>query len=310
MPAKALVIGTRGSRLALVQTEQVAQALRQAHSHLSVELRLIKTAGDRDALSSLSQVGGQGIFVKELELALLAGEIDMAVHSLKDMPTEPTPGLVLAAVTARADVRDAFLSRDRLALRDMPAGARIGTGSQRRAVQLRALRRDLQVADIRGNVDTRIRKMDEGQVDGVVLALAGLTRLGLQERAVEIFPSDGILPAVGQGAIAVQTREDDAAREIAAVLDHYATHQATSAERAFLQRLGGGCRLPIAALGTIDGDRLTLRGMIADAAGIRILRAQVEGPAAEAQALGERLAEQLLAMGGAELWEAEARERR
>lgn len=309
MPAQSLVVGTRGSRLALRQTEEVAAALRQAHPRLAIEVKIVKTAGDRDVTSPLSRVGGQGLFVKGLESALLAGEIDMAVHSLKDIPTEPTPGLALAAVTARADVRDAFLSRDGRTFREMPAGARIGSGSQRRAVQLRALRPDVQVVDIRGNVDTRIRKMDQGQVDGLVLAMAGLARLGLEERAVEVFPAETVLPAVGQGALAVQTREEHAVRELLAVLDHHDTRQATAAERAFLRRLGSGCRLPVTALGTVDGPRLTLRGMVADVAGGHLLRAQVEGPTAEAEALGVRLAEELLAMGARELWEEEARGR-
>lgn len=292
---RTLVVGSRGSRLALSQTELVLAALRTAHARLRVRLLEIRTAGDRRQDVSLAQLGGLGVFVKELERALLAGRIDLAVHSLKDMPTEETDGLVVAAVAAREDARDALVSRGRLRLADLPSGTRVGTGSLRRAVQVRALRPDLEVIDIRGNVDTRIRKVDRGEVDAVVLAVAGLTRLGLLDQAAEVLPLEDFLPAPGQGALAIQARAADLeVLHLLEPIDHRETRLATTAERAFLRRLEGGCRLPNAALGIIEADKLRLRGLLGDPEGTRLVRDEIEGPATEAEALGVALAERLL----------------
>ena len=300
-----LTVGTRGSRLALRQTELVVQALRTHHPELQFQVREVRTEGDRRAQDSLSNIGGQGVFVKELEATLLRREVDLAVHSLKDVPTELTPGLTLAAIPQRGDPRDALVSRDGATLATLPTGARVGTGSARRAVQLRALRPELTPVDIRGNVDTRIRKADEGEVDAVVLAAAGLERLGLLERAAELLSPDAMLPAVGQGALAIEARADDAQLlGLLAAVDHRETRLACEAERAFLGRLGGGCRLPFGALAVVEGETVRARGFISDLEGAQSFRTEVSGPAAEAESVGVRLAEALLAQGAAAFVEA------
>ncbi len=353
MSSRSFVIGTRGSRLALRQTDIVLNALRSACTAARLDVRAIRTAGDRSR-ASLSEIGGRGVFVVELERALLSGEIDIAVHSLKDLPSLETPGLTIAAVTLREDPRDALVSRDGRLLSDLPPRAVVGTGSPRRAAQLLALRPDLRVADIRGNVDTRIRKVQDGDYDAVVLAAAGLARLGCLDRAAEILPPEVMLPAAGQGALAVQARTDDGeAAELVRAVDHPDTRAAVTAERAFERRLGGGCQAAIAALAVIlsgqdarsnvilsgqpwgardvassrrdlEGGpggvttpdrsdspggtppRLHLRGLVAGPAGGRLLRGEVQGSAAEADALGVRLAEQLIQEGAADLLEATA----
>lgn len=257
----------------------------------------------------------------ELERALLAGQIDIAVHSLKDVPSWPTDGLTVAAVTEREDVRDVLVSRGGLTLADLPEGAVVGTGSPRRAAQLLAARPDLCIADIRGNVDTRIRKVEDGRYDAAVMAAAGLARLGWLDRAAEILSTDVMLPAVGQGALALQVRAGDAeAMELVSAVDHAASRQATTAERALEARLGGGCHAAVAALGEVTrsvslspsaaprvnsakdlGDGLRLRGLVADLSGRRLLRGEIEGPVAGAESLGTRLAERLIEEGAAGL---------
>jgi hydroxymethylbilane synthase len=296
---RTLTIGTRASKLALRQTTIVVEALKRAHPAISIETHEIKTEGDRTS-APLSEIGGLGVFTKAIEDALLAGEIDIAVHSLKDLPTDLAPGLTLAAIPLREDPRDALVARDGIRLEDLPSGARIGTGAGRRAVQLLELRRDLVPVEIRGNVDTRIRKVLEGEYDGVVLAMAGLLRLGLQGNAVQVFSIEEMLPAVGQGALAIETRAEDQ-ETIAAVraLDDEATRTAVEAERSYLRRLGGGCRLPVGAYGWLDGEVLTLRAMIGGEQ-MPILRSEVRGDAGQADALGVRLAELLLDLGAAE----------
>jgi len=247
-------VGTRGSRLALRQTDIVLDALRSSHPQALFDVRTIHTAGDRSR-ASLSEIGGRGVFVIELERALLAGEIDLAVHSLKDLPSQETPGVIVAAVGLREDPRDALVSRGDVPLRHLAEGAIVGTGSPRRAAQLRALRPDLRIADIRGNVDTRIRKVQEGRYDATVLAAAGLARLGWLDKAAELLPPEVMLPAVGQGALAVQVRADDAeAIDVVQAADDHETHIAVSAERAFERRLGGGCHAAIAAFAVILSD--------------------------------------------------------
>jgi hydroxymethylbilane synthase len=302
--ARRFIVGTRGSRLALHQTEIVTAALRTRFPDLLIDVREMRTEGDRRPDVSLASIGGQGVFVKELEAALVRNEIDFAVHSLKDVPAEVAEGLVLAAYPERAAARDALVTRGE-PLSGLPAGARIGTGSQRRAVQLRSMRSDIEPVDIRGNVDTRVRKVDDGTVDGAVLALAGLERLGLGERAVEVFEPDVMIPAVGQGALAVEARADDGDMvEALGAIDDRVTRQAVEAERAFLERLGGGCRLPFGALATVDGDALLISGFISDESGASAFRSEMRGPASDAGAIGVRLAEALLAQGAARFIEA------
>lgn len=296
---RTILVGTRGSRLALAQTTAVVESLRMLHPDVRFQIQEVHTQGDADRATPLTAIGGQGVFVKELEAALQRGEVDLAVHSLKDVPTALGDGLVIAAVPARADVRDAVVTHDGRPLREQPAGARIGTGSRRRAVQLRELRPDLRPVEIRGNVDTRIRKTEEGQVDAVLLAVAGLSRLGWLDRSSEILPVEAMLPAVGQGALALEARADDAAlMALVRPLEDPAARLAVEAERAFLRRLGGGCTLPVGAYGEVDGELLRIRGLLADDDGNRVLRAEASGAANDAVLLGVRLAEELLARGG------------
>lgn len=309
MSARTFVVGTRGSRLALVQTDITLAALRLAHPDATFETRTITTSGDKST-ASLSEIGARGVFVIEIERALLAGYIDIAVHSLKDLPSDETPGLTIAATLPREDPRDALVSRDGETLAQLRAGATVATGSPRRAVQVQAARPDLRVSDIRGNVDTRVRKVEDGEYDAVVLAAAGLKRLGWLERASQIFEPEEMLPAVGQGALAVQVRTDDAETlALVTTADDPSTRSAVTAERAFERRLGGGCAAAIGAYGTLavgaSADRapLLLRGLAGEVGG-QILRAEMEGVASEADMLGVRLAEFLIGQGAADLLEA------
>ncbi|HEX78303.1 MAG TPA: hydroxymethylbilane synthase [Dehalococcoidia bacterium] len=296
-----IVVGSRGSRLALIQAEWVLAKLKEAHPSLPLSLTKITTTGDRD--SRLFPKGGTGerIFVKELEEALLDGRIDVAVHSLKDLPTQIPQGLSLAAVPARLDPRDVLVSRGGK-LSELAPGARIGTGSPRRAVQLLAHRPDLEVAGVRGNVDTRLRKLYSDELDGVILAAAALTRLGWEDRITEYLPLEHFLPAVGQGALGIEIRGDDA--ETAALLsplNHQPTWSSMVAERTFLREVGGGCRAPIAALGTVIEDRLRLEGMVASPSQRVVLRASEEGNPLAPDEVGARLARRLLEMGALEI---------
>ena len=296
-----ITVGTRGSPLAMRQTELVVASLRAQDPEAQIEIKQITTQGDRDQRASLSDIGGQGVFVKELEAAILVGDIDVAVHSLKDVPSEIAPGLTLAAYPERADPRDTLVSRDGKTLAELPAGARIGTGSRRRAVQLLALRSDIEPVDIRGNVDTRIRKVDEGEYHAAVLAQAGLERLGLAERASQVFDAEELLPSVGQGALVIEARAGDAALlELLESISHDATRLACETERAFMARLGGGCQLPFGAYAEIEGDSLRFRGFVADDEGHRLLRGELRVPIEEAGSVGTRLAERLLKEGAAE----------
>ncbi len=306
MSARTFIVGTRGSPLALRQTEIALEALRAAYPGAAFETRTIQVSGERST-ASLSEIGGRGVFVIEIESALLAGEIDIAVHSLKDLPSEETVGLTIGATLPREDPRDALVSRSGARLADLPPGATVATGSPRRAVQVIAARPDVIVSDIRGNVDTRVRKVEDGEYDAVILAAAGLKRLGWLERAAQVFEPEEMLPAVGQGALAVQVRSDDAeALAIVAAMDDPATHAAITAERAFERRLGGGCSAAIGGYATLSpgpiADRapLLLRGLVGEPGG-RILRAEMEGVASEAEMLGVRLAEYLIGQGAEEL---------
>jgi hydroxymethylbilane synthase len=266
-------------------------------------VRAVRTTGDRRP-EPLSEISGEGVFTKELETALLAGEIDIAVHSLKDLPTDIAHGLAVAAVTRREDPRDALVSRERTPLAKLPRGARIGTGSVRRAAQLRLLRPDVKPVPIRGNVDTRLAKVGSGDVDAVIVAAAALSRLGWLDRAAELIPLEAMLPAPGQGALAVETRADDAeVLRIVASIDDRDSRLATAAERAFLRRLGGGCRIPVAALATIKNGELRLDGLVVDPQGRQAFRGEMTGAPADAESLGERLAASLLSEGASEILE-------
>jgi len=304
MSSEVLRIGSRGSRLALWQAEQARARLLELNPNLSIEIQVIKTTGDVKA-DPLSVIGGKGVFTKELEDALLAKRIDIAVHSLKDLPTIIPDRLSISAICEREDPRDALVLRNGAtarSLRDLTAGSVVGTSSQRRFSQLRTLRDDLTVKDLRGNVDTRVRKLDEGQYDALILASAGLIRLGLRNRISAAISPDEILPAVGQGAIAIETRVDDQVAVAAtSMLNHRETELACRAERAFLRGLGGGCQFPIAAHAKISGDLLTLEGLVAEPSGREILRNRLAGAVDKAELIGAQLAQQLLDRGAGAL---------
>jgi len=292
-----VIVGTRGSKLALIQAESVVTKIREVAPRLEVAISKITTKGDRDRHIQLDHMEGIGVFVKELEEALFSRRIDVAVHSLKDMPTQIPQGLCLAAVTERLDPRDVLISGGQK-LAELAAGSRIGTGSLRRAVQLGACRPDLEVCSIRGNVDTRLRKVAEGEFAGVILAAAAMQRLGWENKISEYLPTEHFLPAVGQGALAIEIRSDDKEiAELLAALNHVPTWQSITAERAFLEALGGGCRAPIAALGTVEGSTLKLNGMVADVETRKIIHASLADSALSPLELGTRLAQKLLAMG-------------
>ncbi|HEU4934311.1 MAG TPA: hydroxymethylbilane synthase [Pyrinomonadaceae bacterium] len=304
--SRALVIGSRGSKLALWQAEQARQRLLELNPQIDVRIEIIKTTGDVKN-DPLSVIGGKGVFTKELEDALLDGRIDMAVHSLKDLPTVLPEGLSISAICEREDARDALVLRsgsdvEHASLAGLPVGAIVGTSSQRRLSQLKALRGDVVVNDLRGNVDTRIRKLDEGQYDAVILATAGLVRLGLQERISARISVAEMLPAVGQGAVAIETRSDNEfAVEATRKLDHRETRLACLTERSFLRSLGGGCQFPIAAHAVVDGDSLKIEGLVAKPDGYEILRDSLSGPFVDAESLGSQLAEHLLQQGARSL---------
>ncbi|MEO8596645.1 MAG: hydroxymethylbilane synthase [Candidatus Solibacter sp.] len=290
-----LVIASRGSQLALWQARWVESQLTAAGYECRIEI--IKTTGDKITDVPLAQVGGKGLFTKEIEEALLDGRAQLAVHSLKDLPTELPEGLVLAAVPERQDPRDAIIG---CKLAELPQGAKVGTSSLRRSAQLRQLRPDLAIESVRGNLDTRLRKLDEGQYAAILLAAAGLNRLGWADRIAELIPMEQMCPAVGQGALAIETVAGFA---LPAVLDHTATHTAVLAERAVLLALGGGCQVPIGANATVEGGRLRLQGIVAAPDGSRIIRAATEGEASKAEELGKALAAELLGQGAREVLE-------
>jgi hydroxymethylbilane synthase len=295
-----LIIGSRGSRLALWQAEQAKDRLLELNPSLSIDIEIIKTTGDVKP-DPLSVIGGKGVFTKELEEALLDKRIDIAVHSLKDLPTVIPENLAISAICEREDPRDALVLRKDLnvaSLRELPAGSVVGTSSQRRLAQLKALRNDLVIKDLRGNVDTRVRKLDEGQYDALILASAGLIRLGLKARISAALEAAEMLPAVGQGAIAIETRANDViAVEATRKLNHRQTELACLAERAFLRGLGGGCQFPIAAHAVVQGQVLKLEGLVAKATGVEILRDHLAGDTNQAEWIGSQLAEQLIKRG-------------
>jgi len=293
-------IGTRGSRLALVQAEAVAAGLRARGAR--VEIVSIRTSGDQLATVPLADFGGKALFIKEVEDALLAGHVDVAVHSLKDMPAALPPGLTLAAFPRREDPSDVLVTRAGRGLDDLPTGARVGTSSLRRRVLLQRMRPDLLDVPIRGNVDTRLRKLAEGQYDALVLARAGLVRLGIEPPGMVRLSVDTFLPAAGQGILGVEARAGEAPLlELLATLDHTETRIQAEAERAFLHRLGAGCHTPVAGFARLDAAALSVAGLVASVDGATVLTATVSGAPAAARALGEKLAEELLARGAGAL---------
>jgi hydroxymethylbilane synthase len=296
-PARRLRIGTRGSRLALWQAQWVADRLESTHPGLAVELVEIKTQGDRDRTSPLASLGGVGLFTKEIQRALLEGHVDLAVHSLKDLPTIGPPELVLAAVPPRESTADALIAPRHLTLEALPPGARVGTSSLRRAAQLRALRPDLEITPLRGNVETRLRHAAEGRLDAIVLAEAGLRRLGLDSAITQRLGAPGILPAVGQGALGIECRASDLdSKALLKPLDHPQTHRAVLAERALLTELGGGCLVPLGALARQEVDGLWIDASLFDRSGAVCLSTSL-GPSSDPVELGRRAASELRKQG-------------
>ena len=300
MTARNITIATRKSALALWQAEHVAARLRQLNPDLEVSLLPLSTRGDELLDRSLAEVGGKGLFLKELERAMHAGEADIAVHSLKDVPAELEPGFCLAAVLERADPADAFVSITHADLQALPRGARVGTSSLRRRAQLQALRPDLEIDDLRGNVNTRLAKLERGDYAAIILAVAGLERLGLDRHIRSRLRPPDWLPAPGQAALAVECRDDDAvALSLVQPLDHPASRAAATAERAMNRKLGGSCSVPVGAFARIEREQVCLAGMVGDVASGRLLRASAEGARASAEAVGIRVAEDLLDQGAA-----------
>ncbi len=292
-----LRIGTRGSRLALAQAHWVMARLAEQEPAFGVEIRVIKTSGDRFVDTPVQALGGKGAFTKEIEEALLQNEIDIAVHSLKDLPTQLANGLAIVAVPKREDPRDVLVTKSQCSLAGLPTGATLGTGSLRRRTQLLHYRGDLSVEEIRGNVDTRLRKLDEGQFDGLVMAAAGLKRIGCAERIGEFLADEICVSAVAQGALGIEARDDDGIRRKIAFLHDPVTHAEVNAERALLDRLGGNCRVPIGAHAQVVGDELKMIAVVGNNDGTQLCRGDIAGAAGAAVELGRRLAEQLLSRG-------------
>ncbi len=299
--AKKLKIGTRGSMLALWQARWVKSELEKKHG-VDVELVIIKTTGDKITDVPLAQVGGKGLFVKEIEEALLDGRVDLAVHSMKDVPTFFPDGLGLRCITEREDARDVALTLYRKKLMDLPEGAEVGTSSLRRQSQLLAMRPDFKVVSLRGNLDTRIRKLEGGVYDAIIVAGAGVNRLGLSGKVTEILQPEVMLPAIGQGALGIETRIDDKeTNELVGFFDHIETSCAVRAERALLKTLEGGCQVPIAAYATVRGGSIKLSGLVASVDGKTVVKDMAEGPVQDAEKLGQALARTLLDKGAREI---------
>lgn len=293
-----LVLGTRASKLALQQSEWFQARVQEVAPGVTVTLKRIQTSGDKIVDVPLAKIGGKGLFVKEIEDALLNGDIDFAVHSMKDVPTQLPQGLEILCVPAREDARDALISREGHLFKDLPSGAKVGTSSLRRQSQLLNARPDLRIEMLRGNLDTRLRKLKEGQFDAIVLAAAGLRRLAWAQEITEYLDPRLSLPAIGQGALGIEGRSNDGfVRDILGRLNHPATAVAVTAERALLHRLEGGCQVPIAAYASLTGDDIRMEGLVASVDGKTVIRDAVSGRSAEAQALGIQLAERLLSRG-------------
>jgi len=302
MKKNKVVIGTRGSKLALWQAEWVKAELQRMNPGLEIELNKIKTTGDKILDVPLAKVGGKGLFVKEIEEALLRGEADLAVHSMKDVPTDFPEGLYLAVICEREDPRDAFIAQNKQQgarrLKDLPQGATVGTSSLRRSCQLLSKRPDLKIVQLRGNLETRFRKLDEGQFDAMILATAGVKRLGWQQRITEVIEPQLSLPAIGQGAVGIECRiNDEYINQLIAPLNHKETSICVRAERALLKRLQGGCQVPIAAYATIKDGRLIMDGLVGSVTGDRIIKEHLEGTIEDAETIGITLGEKLLSKG-------------
>ncbi len=302
MKKNKVVIGTRGSKLALWQAEWVKAELQALNPGLEIELNKIKTTGDKILDVPLAKVGGKGLFVKEIEEALQRGEADLAVHSMKDVPTEFPEGLYLAVICEREDPRDAFIAQNKEqragSLKDLPQGATVGTSSLRRSCQLLSKRPDLKIVQLRGNLETRFRKLDEGQFDAMILATAGVKRLGWQQRITEVIEPQTSLPAIGQGAVGIECRiNDEFINKLIAPLNHKETSICVRAERALLKRLQGGCQVPIAAYATIKDGRLIMDGLVGSVTGDRIIKEHLEGKIEDAETIGITLGEKLLSKG-------------
>ena len=294
---KSIRIGTRGSKLALAQTAWVKEKLEEKYPEARIETVLIKTSGDRFAEASVQAIGGKGIFTKEIEDALLRHEIDIAVHSMKDLPSELVAGLIVAAVPHREDPRDVLVTTAGKKLSDLFAGARVATGSLRRKAQLLFYRRELMIVPIRGNVDTRLKKLDQGECDALVMAAAGLKRINREERISEYISNEVCLGAPGQGALGLESRDDDLVREKLSFVHDPASFAEVTAERSFLNRLGGGCHVPVGAQGVANGEHLKLLGVVADPDGGFLFRGETSGLVTQAEELGHDLAERLLSQG-------------
>jgi hydroxymethylbilane synthase len=298
-------IGTRGSKLALWQTEFVRRKLSDVYPDVEFEVKVIKTKGDKILDSPLSKIGDKGIFTREIEIELLNREIDIAVHSLKDLPTKLPEGLIIGAVTEREDVRDVLISKDNLKLAELPKEAVIATGSLRRRAQLLHFRSDFKFVDLRGNIDTRFRKFDESNWDAMVLAFAGVRRMNYESRIAELISTDIVLPAVGQGAIAIEVREDDVKiLDLIRRINHIETELATRSERALLRRLEGGCQVPIGAFAVVNDGKIKISAMISNFDGTFFVRDSIEGFVSnDVEEIGFELAEKLLEQGGARILE-------
>jgi hydroxymethylbilane synthase len=293
-----LKIGTRGSKLALAQSQWVKEKIEARNPDLVVELVTIKTTGDKILDSPLNKIGGKALFVKEIEEALLKKTVDLAVHSLKDVPAEIPDGLVLSAFPEREDPRDAFISIRYQALEDLPQGAKVGTSSLRRSAQLLAMRPDLKLVPLRGNVDTRLRKLEKRDLQAIILATAGMRRLGLESHITQFIPSEQVLPAIGQGALGLEVRcDDERTMNLLEFLNHEETAVTVSAERAFLKELEGGCQVPVAAFCRLIDNQLHLEGMVAELDGSKIIRDKVMGEKAKAEQIGVTLARKLIDAG-------------
>lgn len=303
-----IVVGSRGSKLALWQTNWIKKQIEEKFG-LEVEIKRIKTTGDKILDSPLAKIGSKGLFVKEIEVALQNGEIDLAVHSSKDVPTELPPGLVIGAFTKREPPFDVLISRGKIKFLNLPEGAVVGTSSLRRKAQLLSLRPDLKFIDLRGNLDTRLRKMSEGQCDGMILALAGLKRLGFESEIAEVLGPEIVLPAVGQGALAIEIREDDReVAEIVSFLDHYPSRVAVGAERTLMRELEGGCQIPVGAYGRLENSTFVLEAMVSSIDGRTLIREKGEGEPENAHNLAREIAQRLLEKGGKEILEEIRRE--
>ena len=297
-----LRIGTRGSALALKQTQGVADSIAERYPDLTVEIIPIKTTGDKMQDVALAKIGGKGVFVKEIEEALLREDVDLAVHSLKDVPSEIPEALEIGIVPEREDPRDVLITRNNRKIEELPPGARIGTGSLRRGMQLKHSDPGLEIVSIRGNIGTRIEKIEKERLDGVILAAAGLGRLGWKERISQLLPVERMIPAIGQGALALEMRRKDrVTKQKLLFLHHEPSYLAVAAERAFLKVFGGGCQLPIAAHARLRDGELKVIGLIGSLDGARIIRNEITGPAAECESLGKELAETILRAGGREI---------